>query len=326
MPLRQPRLSFGLLRGFSAVAQNLSFTLAARELCLTQSAVSRQIQTLEAQLGTTLFRRDRKKLELTEAGHALYRAVTDASRLIDGAVGRLHESRARAELSVASCGSFASCWLVPRLARFIRLFPDYDVRVEAVVETVSSVPKGFDVAIQYFKPGQTHAGWAKLLDDHVLPVCSPALLRSSARPVRAPDDLAQHVQIQLTSRLNSHPTTDWMRWREHLQLEHLKPAGTLSFSSYEHVLHAALSGHGVALGRLPLVAAHLRDGTLEAPLQDAMVAAGAWHAMASSAAGARPHVSQFLDWLSHESAQDAGPGLLRPPPFAAAYLVHDKSE
>lgn len=319
MPLRQPRLSFGLLRGFAAVAQNLSFTLAARDLCLTQSAVSRQIQTLEVQLGTSLFHRTRKTLELTEAGHALYSAVTDATRLIDNAVSRFNESRSRVELSVASCGSFASCWLVPRLARFTSLFPQYDVRVEAVVETASVVPHGFDVAIQHFKPGEAAAGWVKLLDDDVLPVCSPALLRSSRKPVLSPGDLAQHVQIQLSSRLNSHPTTDWMRWREQLRLEHLKPAGTISFSSYEHVLHAALGGHGVALGRLPLVSAHLRDGTLEAPLRDAVTAAGAWHAVAAAASSRQLHVSQFLDWLRHESAQDPGLGLHKPSSFALAH-------
>ena len=308
--IRQPRLSFGLLRGFAAVAQNLSFTQAAKDLCLTQSAVSRQIQTLEIQLGTLLFHRTRKTLELTAAGHALFSAVTSASQLIDSAVVRLNENKPRIELSIASCGSFASYWLVPRLSRFMASCPGYDVRIEAISEAAPAVPSGVDVAIRYFKAGDAAVGWTKLVDDELLPVCAPSLLQDAHRPLLQPSDLARHVQIQFTSRASSHRANDWARWREQLRLAPQKPAGTWSFSSYEHVLKAVLDGHGVALGRLPLVSACLRDGSLRAPLSDARVLAGAWHV---AAADRQAHASEFLDWLIRESEQEPAWG-------------HDKTE
>src|SRR5204862_3818958 len=126
---RIPRLSLDLLRGFRAAARHLSFTRAAQELFVTQSAISREIRTLEQQLGRPLFRRVNRGLELTKAGEELYRAVDEALERIDAAALRV--SGAIRTLSVTTTVAMASTWLVPRLPRFARLHPEIDMRVMA---------------------------------------------------------------------------------------------------------------------------------------------------------------------------------------------------
>ena len=107
--------------------------------------------------------------------------------------------------------------------------------------------------------------------------------------------------IQFAPTINKRAVVDWFRWRKQMQLEDMVPMGTLSFSHYDQVLRAALDGNGVALGRLPLVSAHLREGTLEAPFGDARVTTGAWHAVPAAKEAAQPHVRAFIDWLRHEA-------------------------
>src|SRR5262245_34553278 len=127
---RRPRVSLDLLRGFRAAAQHLSFTRAAQELFVTQPAISREIKTLEHQLGQPLFRRVNRTLQLTRAGQQLLRATEEALGLLDGAIERL--ASPGKTLSVTTTTSLASLWLAPRLAHFTRLHPSIDIRIAAV--------------------------------------------------------------------------------------------------------------------------------------------------------------------------------------------------
>ena len=118
---RTPRLSLDLLRGFRLAARYLSFTRAARELFVTQSAISREIRTLESQMGRPLFRRVHRTLELTPVGEQLYRAVDDALGGLDAVIERL--SGEGVLLTVTTTPALASLWLAPRLSRFTRICP-----------------------------------------------------------------------------------------------------------------------------------------------------------------------------------------------------------
>lgn len=302
---RKARLSYGMLRGFEAAARQLSFTVAASELCITQSAVSRQMLTLEEQLGVALFLRTSRRLELTEAGLTLYSAVQEATQLLDKAVAKLDAQQTREELSIMAAGPFASCWLVPRLAQFAQAYPECSVRVDTANEMTPLSRNGNDVAIWHFPPGAAPAGAVKLVDDEVLPVCSPRLAQDTSRPLNTPGDLAQHVLIQFVPKVSQRTVVDWFRWRRQMLLVDMVPLGTLSFSHYDQVLRAALDGSGVALGRLPLVSTHLREGTLHAPFGHARITTGAWHAVSAAEGAARKHVRAFLDWLRHEACADA---------------------
>src|SRR5436190_18243175 len=142
----RPLPPLDLLRGFEAAARHLSFTRAAAELFLTQSAVSRQIQALEEFVGVALFERRHKALALTDAGQAYLRTVVPALDQLREATRRLKESRTGHVLTVTTTVSFASMWLVPRLARFRRQNPQVDVRITATHEVVDMEREGIDVA------------------------------------------------------------------------------------------------------------------------------------------------------------------------------------
>ena len=137
MTSKRPRLSLDLLRGFRAAARHLSFTRAADELFVTQAAISREIKTLEDQLGQPLFERQRLALQLTRAGEELYRAADQALSHLDAVTDRLAGSGAT--LRVMTTTGLASLWLAPRLPRFNRLNPTIDVRIVARFSTYFSV-------------------------------------------------------------------------------------------------------------------------------------------------------------------------------------------
>src|SRR5262245_28775371 len=150
MATRLPSLD--LLRGFEAAARHLSFTRAAAELHVTQSAVSRQIKTLEDQLGVRLFRRLNRALLLTEEGQALARATATALGGIEQAVARLPGLAQDRPITVTTTVSFAALWLVPRLARLRAVHPDIDVRLAASNELEDLQRERIDLAIRFCLP------------------------------------------------------------------------------------------------------------------------------------------------------------------------------
>lgn len=145
-----------------------------------------------------------------------------------------------------------------------------------------------------------------MFDMQCFPVCAPALARDTARPLRAPADLARHVLLDLETTTGQGQWSDWAPWLQAMNLAHLQPAGALRFSHYDQVVHAAVEGSGVAIGRRPHNARQLREGTLVAPLgPEATLDWGSYYALAAPRAANRPVVQEFLDWLRHEVREDA---------------------
>src|SRR5690349_3849116 len=179
--------SLDLLKGFEAAARNLSFTKAASELFVTQSAISRQIQTLEDQLGVTLFRRHHRELRLTEEGQTLYKTAGEVLRLLREVAGRLG-SRPAGMLTVTTTVSFAALWLVPRLNDFRRLHPGIDMRLAATNEFQDLERGGIDLAIRYCTPKAAGSGALRLFGELVFPVCAKSLL--AGRRLGSPRDLS----------------------------------------------------------------------------------------------------------------------------------------
>src|SRR6266536_781857 len=177
-----PHLAF--FQGFEAAARTLSFTKAAEELFITQSAVSRQIKALEQHLGLKLFERRPRSLQLTESGQALYRIATDVLDRLQSATDRLKaETRAR-QLSITTTTGFASLWLIPRLRRFTSLHPDIDVRISATTDALNLERSLIDLAIRYCRPETVPEGAVKLFGAEMIPMCSRALVRDKARPLK----------------------------------------------------------------------------------------------------------------------------------------------
>ena len=303
---RRPRLSLDLLKGFEAAARYLSFTQAAQDLSLTQSAISREIKTLEDQLGEPLFTRINRGLRLTDAGQVLYRAVSEALALIDEATDRLAASRGGEMLTVTTSAPLASMWLVPKLQRFVRLHPEVDMRSVAAAESVDLERERFDVAIRWAPPGSNVAGGEPLFNMEIFPICSPALARDRSRHLKSPADLTNHVLLDWETVTNRGPWSDWGTWLDAMKLQDLKPAGTLRFSHYDQVVQAAIDGSGVAIGRNAHNARHLREGLLVAPFGgEAKLSWGTYFVLIAPRSAERQIVREFVAWLHDEIRQDA---------------------
>ena len=291
-----------LLVGFEAAARHLSFTKAGEELFLTQSAVSRQIKELEDQLGAALFHRRHRALALTEAGQQFYAAAAQVLATMRAATERLRSQAGRRRpLSVTTTASFAALWLIPRLAGFTRDHPGVDVRITAETRVQDLERDGFDLALRHGPASLAGPNAVRLFGEKVFPVCSPKLLKKT--PLEKPADLRHHILLQYDDPDGRHPWLHWKTWLEVERISELRPAGTLSFSGYEQIIPAALAGHGVALGRSPLVKELLAAGDLVAPFKSQADPARAYFAIVSRSAENRPEVGAFVSWLKAEAAK-----------------------
>ena len=291
-----------LLLAFEAAARHLSFTKAGEELYLTQSAVSRQIKELEDQLGVSLFERRHRALALTEAGQQYYAAAAQVISTMRTATERLRTQAGRRKpLAVTTTNSFAALWLIPRLAGFTREHPGVDVRITADVRVQDLERDGLDVALRHGPSALAGPNAVRLFGEKVFPVCSPKLLKKT--PLAKPADLRHHVLLRYDDPDVRHPWLHWRTWLEVEGIADLKPAGTLSFSGYEQIIPSAVAGHGVALGRTPLVRGLLDSGELVAPFKSQADPARAYFAVVSKSAATRPEVIAFVEWLKSEAAK-----------------------
>ena len=292
-----------LLVGFEAAARHLSFTKAGEELYLTQSAVSRQIKELEDQLGLPLFQRRHRALSLTDAGQQFYAVAAQVITTMRAATERLRsQAGKRRPLTVTTTNSFASLWLIPRLAGFTRAHPGVDVRITAETRVQDLERDGLDVALRHGPASLAGPNAVRLFGDRVFPVCSPKLLKKL--PLKKPDDLKNHVLLQYHDPDVRHPWLHWKTWLEVAGVAGLRPAGTLSFSGYEQIIPAAVAGHGVALGRSPLVKDLIDSRQLIAPFKSMADPARAYFVIVSRDAAQRPEVSAFVEWLKSEAATE----------------------
>jgi DNA-binding transcriptional LysR family regulator len=300
---RSPRLSLDLLRSFHAAARHLSFTRAARELFLTQSAISRGIKTLEEQLGQPLFRRVHRALELTSAGQKLFQTTEDVFARIDDTTDRLFNSGR--VLAVTTTTALASLWLAPRLPRFNRLHPLVDVRIVASDDNPDLEREQLDVAIPFIPMGALPPAGERFLDCEFFPVCSPALARDTSRPLRTPADLADHVWLDHETIHDGRPWSKWDAWFKAIKIAPVTPRSTLRFSHGDQMIAATLDGSGIAMGARPHLSRHLLEEVLCAPFgPDAVVIVGTFFIVTRPDAAARDSVEAFVAWLRSEARRD----------------------
>ena len=309
-----------LLAAFDAAARHLSFTKAAAERFLTQSAISRQMRALEDELGTALFRRQHRALALTPQGARLFAVCTAVLAQLRGTVRELRAPSQREVLALTTTPGLASFWLIPRLPGFTRAHPGIDVRLDASFEMRDLSREGFDLAIRYARAEKV-AGQA-LFGEKVLPVCSPKLLRHL--PLAKPQDLAAHTLLQMEPSISGGMPVEWEPWLQAMGLADLEPAARLSMSGYNEVVAAAVAGQGVALGRRPLVDELLREGRLVAPLPKTIATPRSYILVVDPSARARSAVRALEAWLLQQAAQERAASkatratTLRPPPRKAA--------
>ncbi|MDD0810288.1 LysR substrate-binding domain-containing protein [Curvibacter sp. RS43] len=301
--LRSRPVAVGHLRAFEAVARHLNFRIASEELALTQSAVSRQIQSLEDEVGVPLFLRHTRAVELTSAGAQLLRTLLPALERIDGTVRQIRQSAGRQSVAITTWASFASMWLIPRLEAFQQTHPGIDIRIDATDVAVDLETADVDLALRYSLPGGPLRGAQRLFGEQLALVASPWLLKSG-QAIRQPADVAHFTLIEAG---DAHRTQhmEWLTWRRWFQtqgLQNIEPKRWLYFNYAHQIVQAALTGQGVALARMPLIADSLASGDLVEVLPGHRLDSPlAYWMLVGPRSAQRPEVKAFSDWLIAEA-------------------------
>ena len=291
MTARLPSLNG--LRAFEAAARHLSFTLAASELNVTQTAISHQIRRLEEELGIRLFVRQNRALTLTPEARDYLPGVRAAFNDLRLATDRLLRKDDDKVLTVSTLASLAAKWLLPRLTDFQEHHPGIDVRITTSTSLVDFQRDDVDAAIRYGRgqwPG-LRADW--LMADELFPVCSPSLLRGD-KPLRCPEDLKSHMLLH-TSNANS---DDWRLWltAAGLPADIARQPG-ITFDMIFMTIQAAIDGIGVAMGRTSYVRDDIAKGRLVVPFKIALPADAGFYLVAPEGRREAPKLAAFREWM-----------------------------
>ncbi len=274
---------------------------AAAELNLTQSSISRQIASVERQVGKPLFVRHTRALELTAAGERLYASARQALVGIDRTVDELRGASGPPRVSVATYASFASLWLVPRLAEFQKAYPDIEIRIDAADRMVDLEVEDIDIALRWVRPGAAIGEAHVLVEEVATPALSPRLLESSGVRLVEPADLAALPFLELDDSIPGVRQFSWARWFEFAGAPQLRPCGRLHFTYVDQMVQAALRGQGAAIVRTPFLDDLLAGGDLIAPFPQLRMPTGGRYIMVVNPRRAQlPQVKIFRDWVLEE--------------------------
>jgi LysR family glycine cleavage system transcriptional activator len=299
-PARRRPIGLAALRGFESAARHLSFTQAADELHLTQSAISRQVAALESDVGHRLFVRKTRALVLTPAGERLARSARQALSGVDRAVDEIRGQTGSPRVSVTTYPSFASLWLVPRLAAFQRAHPNLEIRIDAQGRRVDLEAEGVDLALRRCRPQDTPPGAIRLLDEDVTPALSPELLNRHGGRLQSAAELLHLPRIEMEDDVSRDSSGDWLRWFERAGVdvgaETVFPVMVVAY--IDQSMQAAARGQGAVLAYSPFREEMVASGQLTLPFPEIRVATGyAMFLIASSVSRGRPAVRQLHAWL-----------------------------
>lgn len=306
-PRRRP-LSLTNLRAFEAVARRLNFSEAAEELFVTQSAISRQIKSLEDELGVPLFVRGTRHVELTQSGQQLLRSVDPWLARLDASVRQIREQNSRRRVNITTFASFASMWLLPRIEAFQSKHPDIDIRVSAHDALSDLDDPEVDLALRYIGPRQAPPGAVRLFGEVLTPVVSRQLMeqiqRGEAPPLAEPADLARHTLAEEDDNRSSTEYLSWRHWLARQGHPGLQPRRWLYLNFTYQQVQAALAGQGVALARVALTSEALARGELVEPFGTSgrIDSPFAYWMAVPPHARHRPEVRQFSEWVIAQAA------------------------
>jgi LysR family glycine cleavage system transcriptional activator len=293
------------LRAFEAAARHLSFTRAAEELNVTQTAISHLIRRLEEQLDIKLFVRRNRALELTPEAQDYLPAVRTAFEDLRRATARLRRSERDGVLTVSTTASLAAKWLVTRVAGYQEANPGIEVRITTSSHLVDFQREDVDIAVRYGRGtwAGLRANW--LMAEDIFPVCSPALLAGD-NPLRTPEDLDHHTLLHSTA-----SREDWQLWLTAAGLPaSIAARRGLTFDQSFMASQAAVEGLGVAMGRARLVEADIVAGRLVVPFSVVLPTDAGYYIVAPEVTADMPKIALFRDWLIGSVA----PGAVAPPP------------
>jgi len=279
------------LRAFDSAARTNSFTAAARELGVSQGAVSRHIAQLEGFLGVTLFSREHGKARLTTAGAEYARAIAGAFDGVEQATSGMRAMQQRRPLRIKLFPSVAIKWLISRLAEFHGLHPQTDVRITTTPTRVQLDPAEEDFTIQIGNLQQAGVCYDKLISIELMPVGSAAYLRRLP-PVERADDLLHHVLLSSIQRPH-----DWRLWFERAGVVAGEIRQGLRFGNSALAYQAAIDGIGVVIAQKELVRDDLASGRLVPAHSFAAGNGEAYYLASAETAHAIPEVAAFREWI-----------------------------
>lgn len=290
--------SISSIRAFEAAGRMLSFTRAAAELNVTQSAVSHGVRDLEQKFKVSLFQRDGRSLVLSEAGRLYLPFATEAlGRLRLGERALLDPQRKARVLTVSVSPSFAAKWLVPRLGAFSTAHPDLELRISANPQHIDFLDGEIDLAVRHGDGNWSALECTRLCEEQLFPVCSPSLFRG--KPPRTPAELLKHTLIH-------HRTMDaWRTWLRAFGVA--APGGSahgLVLNEMSLAIDAAVSGQGIALARSALAHRDLAEGRLARPMAESQPATFAYWIVCSPANAAAPKIARFREWLLQQASAE----------------------
>ncbi|MCL6416669.1 transcriptional regulator GcvA [Aestuariirhabdus sp. Z084] len=284
-------------RIFEAAARHLSFTKAAKELFVSQAAVSQQVRQLEEQLGYPLFRRLNRRLLLTDEGQRLLPFASDAMLSLQKGVEAVALEQRQRPLNISVLPSLAYRWLIPRLLRFSSLHPDQEVRISASLSLAEFDNNDIDMAIRFGRGNYPGLHSELLMEDEAFPVCAPSLIEE--QQLKQPADLLNHRLLH-----DMGPgDLNWERWFQQAGVEYhpSQPGYTLGDSSL--VVEAVLAGQGIALSRATLVETELASGRLVRPFELTLSSNYSYYLVMPREKRDLERVQLFCQWL-HATAEE----------------------
>lgn len=294
--LRLPSLN--TIAAFEASARLLSFTRAAEELHLSQAAVSRQIQSLEARLGTPLFVRRHKEIALTPAGVAFQEAIAEGLMALRSAIARVRNLNDKS-VTVSASLAMSSFWLMPAILDFQSAYPDIPIRVLASDSAVEPGAATGDLAIRYGNGAWDDVTAIKLFDEVILPVCSPSFM--AGRSSLATEDLVTAPLIEFDSAITTN--TSWRTWLRNRGIAQESLNIAFQMTNHDLVYRAVCAGKGIALGWSYGVLRDLRDGTLIRPVIDQVVTGNAEYLVHAKDSPLSESAQRFQAWILDYAAR-----------------------
>ena len=293
---------FAALRAFHAAATHARYRDAAESLGITESAISHQVRKLEDYLRTSLFDRSGGRAELTEVGRRYLEQIDPAIRQIQAATEAILPASGRSVVRLTLPPSLAATWLIPRLGDFERRQPEIDLQLVPTTRVVDLGRDQVDLAIRHGKGTWPGIEASFLLEEAALPVCAPGYLE----PVEGKPTAALLRGVRLI--VSAHFPDEWEEWARAHGLEPPPLVGSVTFDAAEQALQVAEGGHGLAMGRRPLVDDRLARGTLIAPFGGPDPTGAGYYLCKPSDQPLTAAAGRLARWLSEVAAEEGGGG------------------
>lgn len=298
--MKRSLLPLNALRAFDAAARHMSFKLAADDLSVTPAAISQQIRSLEDFLGVELFRRTNRSLVLTETAQLSLAPLKQAFEYMEEAVDILTDAKSSNVLKVSVSPSFASKWLVPRIANFYARRPDAVVKIEATLHVTDFMVEDTDLAIRYGNGKYENVYIEEILRETIFPVCAPDVVQGG-EPCKTACEVLKHTLIHDDSFVEDDSAPNWSMWLKAAGVAMPDGVPALHFNNNALAIEAAAAGRGIALARSVIAEEDLKAGRLVKPFGEGVPVDFAHYIVCPEEKLKNELVQEFTDWLREET-------------------------